>query len=138
MQTRYPLYLVSSCLVGLCTRYDGLLKNDPVCRAQLKNVAWIPVCPEQLGGLPTPRAAANIVGGDGYDVLSGKARVRTHNGVDVTREFIKGAEQVLQIAAAQHIRKAFLMGRSPSCGVFGTIGVTAALLQANSIEVVEF
>lgn len=106
--------------------------------ARLKDVIWLPVCPEQLGGLPTPREAADIIGGDGLDVLDGKARIMTKSGVDLTKEFIHGARQVLQIARSQNIQKAFLKARSPSCGLGSNIGVTAALLQNNNIEITQF
>lgn len=138
MQNQQPTYLVSACLVGLCTRYDGQTKVNSKCLSQLKILNWIPVCPEQLGGLPTPREAADIVGGDGKDVLAGKARVVTKSGIDFTAEFIRGAEQVLHIAQLQSISMAFLKARSPSCAVHGTIGVTAALLQSSGIELKEF
>ena len=137
MPTQQSIYLVSACLVGLCTRYDGQSKENPDCLLKLKDAVWIPVCPEQLGGLPTPREAADITGGDGRDVLNGKARVRTKGGVDLTADFIRGAEQVLQIARSQNIQAALLKARSPSCAVSGTIGVTAALLQKSGIEVTE-
>lgn len=133
-----PIYLVSACLVGLCTRYDGQTKESPECLSRLKNAIWIPVCPEQLGGLPTPREAADIAGGNGSDVLAGKARVLTRSGVDLSREFIHGAEQVLQIARSQHVDGVFLKARSPSCAVHGTLGVTAALLRAKGFQLTEF
>jgi len=138
MHNQHSICLVSACLVGLCTRYDGCSKENYNCLDHIKTTHWIPVCPEQLGGLPTPREAAYIVGGDGQDVLAGKARVLTKSGIDFTVEFIRGAEQVLQIARSQNIRLAFLKARSPSCAVSGTIGVTAALLQSEGIEVKEF
>lgn len=138
MQTHPRVYLVSSCLVGLCTRYDGQLKQSAECMARLNNIVWLPVCPEQLGGLPTPREAADITGGDGKDVLTGKARVTTKSGVDLTEKFIHGANQVLLIAQSQNINRAFLKSRSPSCGLTGTIGVTAALLLEHGIVVTEF
>jgi uncharacterized protein YbbK (DUF523 family) len=138
MQNQIKTCLVSACLVGLCTRYDGQTKANQNCLAQLKATGWLPVCPEQLGGLPTPREAADIVGGDGRDVLAGKARVLTKSGVDLTAEFIQGAEQVLQLARLQQISSAFLKARSPSCAVHGKIGVTAALLQSAGIELTEF
>ena len=137
MRNQYSLCLVSACLVGLCTRYDGQTKTNSTCLAQIKTMGWIPVCPEQLGGLPTPREAADIIGGDGYDVLAGTARVVTKSGVDLTSEFILGAEQVLQLAKLQNINRAVLKARSPSCAVLGKIGVTAALLQSVGIKVTE-
>ncbi len=133
-----PLYLVSGCLVGLCTRYDGATKENPECLTRLQHAVWIPVCPEQLGGLPTPREAADIVGGDGRTVLAGRAKVLTKSGVDVTEAFIRGAEQVLKIARQQSVNGVFLKARSPSCAVSGTIGVTAALLGEAGIPLAEF
>ena len=129
--------LVSACLVGLCTRYDGGHKSSPVCQRLLADRCWLPVCPEQLGGLPTPRQAADIQGGDGHTVLAGKARVITRTGDDVTTCFIRGARQVLAIAQAQRIRLAILKSRSPSCGLHPIPGVTAALLLQHGIEIIE-
>ena len=106
------------------------------------------VCPEEEGGLGTPRPPAEIVGGDGHDVLAGRARVVTKAGVDVTDEYVRGAEIALAKARASGATQAVLKARSPSCGkgciYDGTFtrtpsvgdGVTAALLQENGIEVV--
>ncbi|MDZ7374876.1 MAG: DUF523 domain-containing protein [candidate division KSB1 bacterium] len=137
--------LVSACLVGIPCRYDG---RDAYCEAlgelATKRVL-IPVCPEQLGGLPTPRPAAQIHGGDGKDVLSGRARVLDERGRDVTENFLRGAQAVLRIAQLTGCREAILKARSPSCGC-GQIyhgeqlvtgdGVTAALLKEHGIQVV--
>ncbi len=133
-----PIYLVSACLVGLPARYDGRTRPSPACRRAMGNSIWIPVCHEQLCGLPTPRPAADIIGGTGKDVLAGRARVVTRPGMDVTDHFIAGAEQVLAIARAQPVTAVFLKGRSPSCGVSPLPGVTAALLLAHGFEVREF
>lgn len=70
-----PLCLVSACLLGLCTRYDGKNKTNKACLHVLKHYQYIPICPEQLGGLPTPRPPAMLMGGDGHAVLDGRARV---------------------------------------------------------------
>ena len=131
------IYLASTCLMGLKTRYDGKIIPSTMCRKAVEGGICIPVCPEQLGGLPTPRAAADLVGGDGHDVLGGRARVITRAGADVTDNFIQGAKQVLQIARQQDIAKVFLKARSPSCGLAPLVGVTAALLQAEGYAVVE-
>lgn len=130
--------LVSACLVGLCTRYDGKIKKNRNCLKRLEKSIWIPVCPEQLGGLATPREPANLVDGDGESILAGTAKVITRSGLDVTNQFIKGANQVLEIALRQNITSVYLKAGSPSCGVHGTIGVTAALLQKNGFCPEEF
>ncbi|MEN8200593.1 MAG: DUF523 domain-containing protein [Thermodesulfobacteriota bacterium] len=136
--TPVPVYLVSACLVGLCCRYDGATKPSTACRDFLKNSISIPVCPEQLGGLPTPRPAADIHGGDGRDVLRGKAEVRTREGHDVTASFIKGARQFLKVAQMQEVSGVCLKARSPSCAVSGKVGVTAALLADHGYRLHEF
>lgn len=137
MKTTQPVCLISSCLLGLCTRYDGKVKQYPKVIKELKNYIYLPVCPEQLGGLATPRNAADIRGGNGYDVLENNASVLCKNGADVTAQFVRGAEQVLQIAQMQNITHAILKARSPSCGVTGTTGVTAAILQKHGIATME-
>lgn len=138
MPNTVPIYLVSACLVGLCTRYDGKIKENHKCIAGLQKAHWIPVCPEQLGGLPTPREAADIIGGDGADVLAGTAKVITKSGRDITRQFIQGAEQVLHLARMHNVQAVFLKARSPSCAVTDKIGVTAALLRAAGFQLNEF
>ena len=107
------------------------------------------VCPEQLGGLPTPRSACEIMDGTGEDVLDGKVKVLSREGKDVTEQFVLGAEEVLKIAKLYGIKKAILKARSPSCGsnviYNGTFssqkrkgnGVTVALLKRNGIEIVD-
>jgi len=130
--------LVSSCLIGLCTRYDGCSKPDAACLQALQDFHYIPVCPEQLGGLPTPRTAADLTGGDGMDVLKGQSLVITRDGVDVSREFIAGAQAVLRIAQAQDIKLAMFKAKSPSCGLTPILGVTTALLLTHDIRIIEF
>jgi len=136
--TTADIFLVSSCLIGLCTRYDGQVKPDKKCISLLKNAVWIPVCPEQLGGLPTPREAADILDGDGLQVLAGQARILTKSGIDVTSQFVEGARQVLKIAQSQKITAVLFKSKSPSCALTGTMGVTTALLQTHGFEVREF
>ncbi len=133
-----PVFLASACLLGLCTRYDGKIKTDKACLHFLQDCTIIPFCPEQLGGLPTPRTAAEILHGDGYDVLQGRAFVHTQEGDDITSAFVSGAKQVLQLAQLQAIDGICLKARSPSCAVSGTIGVTAALLTENGYKLHEF
>ncbi len=129
--------LVSACLAGLCSRYDNQVITSATCLERIRSTTWIPACPEQLGGLPTPREPAEISGGTGADVLQGSARVICRDGSDVTELFVKGAYQVLEIAQRQKISKMLLKARSPSCGV-SKQGVTAALLMAHGIELEEF
>jgi len=108
----------------------------------------IAICPEKLGGLPTPRNPMEIVGGSGEDVLDGKAKVVDSQGNDMTAEMIKGAQETVRVANEWGIRDALLAPKSPSCGCGkiydGTFsgklkmgdGVTAALLKRSGIRVV--
>ncbi|HHO48283.1 MAG TPA: DUF523 domain-containing protein [Desulfobacteraceae bacterium] len=137
LSTRPEICLVSACLAGLCTRYDGQRRYSFACMRKLAGRLWIPVCPEQLGGLPTPRTAADLTGGDGHDVLAGRASVITRDGLDVTRNFILGAEECLAVIRAQHIGIAYLKGGSPSCGLTPKTGVAAALLLQHGIRIIE-
>jgi uncharacterized protein YbbK (DUF523 family) len=138
MPAQTAIYLVSACLVGLCSRYDGQTRPNQACRERLRNGVWIPFCPEQMGGLPTPRPAAELMNGDGHDVLTGKAKVITRNGnEDVSLQFIKGAEQALLLAQGQPVTAIFLKAGSPSCGISGKIGVAAALLQRHGFHLIE-
>jgi uncharacterized protein YbbK (DUF523 family) len=137
-EKKKPLFLVSSCLVGLASRYDGCSKKNGECLKFLEDKIWLPVCPEQLGGLATPRPAAVLVGGDGAAVLNGTAHVVTRDGIDVSTPFIIGAEQVLTIARQQGICGMCLKARSPSCAVYGQQGVTAALLARHGFSLYEF
>ncbi|MBU0665130.1 MAG: DUF523 domain-containing protein [Proteobacteria bacterium] len=138
MLSQPTIYLASACLVGLCSRYDGKTRPNKACLQGLQNGIWIPFCPEQMGGLPTPRTAADLIGGDGNDVLSGKARVITRDGIDVSPQFIQGAEQTLLLAKSQQVTSICLKSNSPSCGISGTTGVTAALLKKHGFHLTEF
>ncbi|NKZ07681.1 DUF523 domain-containing protein [Actinomadura latina] len=141
--------LVSSCLAGRPVRYDGAAKPvevDLFERWRLEG-RLVPFCPEVSGGLTVPRPAAEIVGGDGGDVLTGTARVLTGTGKDVTAEFLQGARLALAAAQRSGARTALLKEGSPSCGTHriydGTFtgaaspgtGVTTALLQRSGITV---
>ena len=139
--------LVSACLVGIPCRYDGGSCPHDQLQALAAQGDVLPLCPEALGGLPTPRAPAEIRGGDGGDVLEGQARVVNVEGKDVTTEFLAGAQKALRVARRWGIKAAILKARSPSCGV-GQIhdgsfsgrlaegdGVTAALLKREGIIV---
>ena len=99
--------LISACLLGTPCRYDGQSrKADITPLTQLVSVRLIPVCPECLGGLPTPRIPAERVG----------ARVLNREGQDVTEEYRRGAEKALATARENGCRYALLKERSPSCG----------------------
>jgi uncharacterized protein YbbK (DUF523 family) len=138
--------MVSACLLGVGCRFDGRSKTNPEFIGTLKAECVIPICPEQLGGLPTPREAASLQGGDGADVLRGRAKVVTVSGRDVTEQFIRGAHEALGLARRLSVRKAYFKAKSPSCGC-GRVylgeslkpgyGVCAALLRENGIEVSE-
>ena len=139
--------LVSACLLGRTCRYDGRHNRDGVLEQQLarEGLRPVPYCPEEQGGLGTPRPPAWITGGDAEDVLDGRARVVTDAGADVTAQFAAGARGALETCRAQGIARAFLKERSPSCGVAATHvddvvtpgpGVTAALLAREGVEVV--
>ena len=137
--------LVSGCLIGLNCRYDCKLKNTRNLDKILSGKIVIPVCPEQLGGLPTPRPPQSFQGGDGYAVLAGKAKLININGEDTTIQFIKGAEEVLKIALLNGVKTVYFKQSSPACGcgniyigdkkASGT-GVATALLLQNSIKVI--
>jgi uncharacterized protein YbbK (DUF523 family) len=133
-----PPILVSACLLGLPTRYDGKPLQDVVLPEEFKKRILIPVCPEQLGGLPTPRPRQDFRGGSGAEVLDGTARVVNSEGVDVTDKFIKDAQITCKIAQIAGVEEAILKEGSPSCGVTRVtvdgketsgLGVTAAALK---------
>ena len=129
--------LISACLLGLATRYDGKILLEPEVEFLKERYLLVPVCPEQLGGLSTPRPPAEILEGDGLAVLSGKAGVLNLEGEDVTEAFVQGAREVLKICRALGIRRAFFKARSPSCGLSPKLGVTAALLLSEGLDLIE-
>ena len=140
--------LCSACLLGIKCRYNGKSKTNKKVLKLVKKEVLIPVCPEQLGGMATPREPAEIVGGDGRDVLKGEAKVVTKSGKDVTENFVKGARQVLKIAKLFGIKEAILKQKSPSCGcgkihdgtfsgkIIKGYGATASLLKKHGIKVI--
>ena len=129
--------LVSACLLGCPCRYDGAAKAAPRVLALMERHTLIPVCPEQLGGLPTPRLPSERREGGVFD----------RGGKDVTVQYRQGAEEVLRLARLYGCTHAVLKERSPSCGsgqiydgsfshvlVPGS-GVAAELLAQNGITV---
>jgi len=141
------LKIVSACLCGINCKYNGGNNLNPYFLDLLSVGELIPVCPEQLGGLPTPRTACEIAGGTGIGVIDGQARALTRDGRDVTDSLLKGAQETLLIAIQASADEAILQSRSPSCGngkiYDGTFtgklingdGVTSALLKQHGIRV---
>lgn len=138
--------LVSSCLLGLDTRYNGVCKKDQDVLDFLSAGNWtiIPVCPEQLAGLSTPRPATQFSEGDGSSLLKDQGTVVNAHREPMNSCFVKGAEQTLEIARLNDCTQAILKERSPSCGVHqiyrnDTVvpgdGVTTALLKKCGISV---
>ncbi len=130
--------ICSACLMGINCRYNGEPKVNNKILEILKKEALIPVCPEQLGGLPTPRESAERKGD----------KIFTKHGEEVTTNFKKGAEEVLKIAKIFGVKEAILKQRSPSCGngmiYDGTFsnklikgdGITTDILKKNGIGVI--
>lgn len=110
------MIVISACLAGIACRYDG--NDNLVTKIQelLKQEETTLICPEVLGGLPTPRTPAEIVGGNGDDVLDGTAKVIDQNGNDVTEIFIAGAYKALHQIKDLNPKYIILKERSPSCG----------------------
>ncbi|MDD2678325.1 MAG: DUF523 domain-containing protein [Candidatus Nanoarchaeia archaeon] len=130
--------LCSACLLGLNTRHDGVIIKDEKVLELAKTEVLIPVCPEQLGGLSTPRGTPEIIGD----------KVLTKQGEDVTEQFKRGAEEVLKIAKLFNIKEAIMKNKSPSCGctkIFdgsftGKLiegkGIASKLLEENGIKLI--
>lgn len=141
------MILVSACLCGINTKYNGKNSFSPGVLKFIREGRVIPVCPEQLGGLSTPREPCEICGGTGKDVLNKKASVVTSTGKEFTYNFLKGAYETLHIAEQFNIKKAVLKSKSPSCGyekiydgsfkknIITGNGVTAELLIRNKIKI---
>ncbi len=145
--------LISACLLGVRCRYDNKIKPSRKCLHLFAKRNVIPVCPEQLGGLSTPRCASAIETGRGEDVLDSKSIVVNERGEDVSRQFIKGAREVLKIAKLTGAKKIIVKSDSPSCGLGVTLkgriengkffiekvkgnGVAVSLLKRNGIQVI--
>ena len=135
------MYLVSACLLGVNCRYNGSGTREEALEKLFRRGEVLPLCPEVLGGLPTPRECCEI------QVFQGEPRVLGRSGEDYTGAFREGARKTLEICRICGITQAILQPRSPSCGC-GTIydgtfsgslvvgmGITAALLQKEGIRV---
>lgn len=146
--------LISACLIGRPVRYDGRAKTieSDILERWRAEGRLVPVCPEIMGGLPTPRPPAEIVSGktpglDGEAVLDRRATIVENSGNDVTEPYMDGAAQALRIARENRCRVAILTDGSPSCGsgfiYDGTftgrrlegVGVVTALLRRHGVAV---
>lgn len=130
--------IVSACLAGLHCRFDCASKEREEIRLMVENGEAIAVCPEQMGGLPTPRNPAEIVGD----------RVISKTGDDVTTQYQNGAQEALKMAQMVGATEAYLKSKSPMCGLNliydGTFsgklidgdGILVKLLKKNNIKVI--
>ena len=130
--------LVSACLLGVDCKYSGGNNYNEKVLEYIKDYEVIPVCPEIMGGLSTPRLPSERI----------EKKVLNNQGIDVTSEYAKGANETLKLAKLFNVKKALLKAKSPSCGkgkiYDGTFtstlidgnGVTVDLLESNNIEVI--
>ncbi len=135
------MILVSSCLIGFKCRYDGNEKSDESVLEYLKGKDFWPICPEQMGGLSTPRNPAEIVSRDPIKIVTDK-------NIDVTSEFLEGVDQVERLIKTKDVSLAILKAKSPSCGsekiYDGTFsrklidgeGVLSKMFRKNNIKVI--
>lgn len=142
------MILVSSCLAGQPVRYNGTDCFDDKIGQLIREGKAMTVCPELLGGFLVPRQPAEIIGGNGYDVLDGKANVMDITGEDVTDLYVKGAYETLRAVHDLHASHIILKETSPSCGSttiyngefkgqkIQGVGVTTALLRRNGFQVI--
>lgn len=137
------MILISACLVGINCKYNGKNNYNEKALELVKSGQAIPICPEQLGGLTTPRNPSEI------KTINNKRYVINNKNEDVIDEFVRGANEVLKLAKELDVEKVILQSRSPSCGV-GKIysgnfdrklvdgnGILAQMLIDNDIEVVD-
>jgi uncharacterized protein YbbK (DUF523 family) len=139
------MIIVSACLAGINCTYEGKNNSNDYVKKLIEKGEGIVVCPEQLGGLPTPRTICQLDGGDGADVLDGQAKIISKDGMDLTENFVKGAEEALYLAKLCGASTVILKAMSPSCGSGKTAsesglidgdGVTTALFKRHGIKVI--
>ena len=106
--------LISACLLGKNCRYNG--EHSKLTELEEIDVDWIPVCPEESGGLGTPRPSAEMQQ-NAETILKGKGKIKNNEGKNVTAEFIEGAEKSLQLGLEAEVKIAVLKSKSPSCGI---------------------
>jgi len=141
------MIVVSSCLAGMEVRYNGTHCLHTKIQQLIQEKKAVAVCPELLGGFQIPREPAEVIGGDGYDVLEGNAKVMEKGGKEVTGLYIKGAYKTWEIVSELQASIVVLKENSPSCGSrmiyngefrnkrIKGVGVTTALLQKKGIQV---
>ena len=148
--------IISACLIGLRTNYKGKSVSSPTFEETLSflaataaaGIVLIPVCPEQLGGMPTPRDPSELTG-TASQIFTNQASVVSINGADVTARFLRGAEETLKIAELLSAKVAILKQNSPSCGSKNVYsgdfsstlvpgkGITTFLLEENGVLVLD-
>lgn len=112
-----PRIIISACLAGLHTRYDGKAKLHPQLREIAERAVLVPICPEILGGLGIPRSPCHFVGGDGAALLRKEARLIDRDGVDRTSSFLRAADECMRIVELVSPGIIIFKEGSPSCGV---------------------
>ncbi|NKF05246.1 DUF523 domain-containing protein [Clostridium gasigenes] len=141
------MYLISACLCGVNCKYNGGNNFNEKCLELFESGKGILICPEEIGGLSTPRLPAEIKG-EVNGILIGKSKIINNKDEDVSENFIRGAKEVLKIAKEKNIHKAILKDGSPSCGVnfiydgnfngnkINGCGLTTYILKENGINVI--
>ena len=109
--------VLSACLAGLRTRYDGSSRPHPLLEALRAKGVLVPVCPEILGGLGIPRLPCRFSGGDGAAVLRGEASIIDTNGTDRTISILRGAEETARVVELISPDLIIFKEGSPSCGI---------------------
>jgi uncharacterized protein YbbK (DUF523 family) len=137
--------LLSACLAGLHTRYDGSSRPHPMLDGLRSGSLLVPVCPEILGGLGIPRLSCRFSGGDGTTVLRGEAAIIDTNGIDRTSSFLRGAEETVRVVELISPDLIIFKEGSPSCGIRRVdiggekrqgCGVVTAMLSGRGIPII--
>ncbi len=130
--------LISACLLGINCKYNGKNNYNPKVEALKEKYNLIPICPETMGGLSTPRIPSEII----------NDKVINKEGLDVTKQYHKGADIALEVALKNNVELAIFKAKSPSCGsgkiydgsfsstVIDGDGVTSKLLKEHGIKVI--